>query len=464
MDSHIQLIGESPRYSFRVTYPSPAVLTEAGYGRVAHIPFIQDSTLNYHVLGSRFLIDRGLAKWPLPQRAITSKSLKTFAYALSNYLEWCNARSVDSVTADYLELLINRYQHEMQSGIWSETGDALSATTINQRIDTAIAFQRWCADKNLRPPVVIPTKANVVKIASRHGSGKKQSKTTEVRKGRARVPKRRLGMPSEEAVGAWLNRIHAKPKVGPTEALLCETVLETALRKSEVAALRWDFLPADLASWPIVDRSADHDKQMVLVTLRYGTKGSEYGQDHGDKIGPEQTILMPMDLAMRLHHYRNKERPKAIVIACRKGKTATEQRSIRDESVHLFLNAVTGERYTPSGVYEAWRSVQLPQPGWTVHQGRDFWACTVLWKAMIRWRKLLEEAMNLTLDEATHTLLHNDVMSIIELQIKPQLRHANSETSLIYLQWLFDRVGVALDLHQNYVESIATEDSEDRLE
>lgn len=300
---------EQKRYSFRVTYPIPAILDEHGFGRVADVPFIQDSSLNYHQLGSRFLIDRALAKWPKPARAITPITLKTLAAALCNYLDWCDARAVDPVVAEYLPILIRRYQREMTEGIWSASGDGLSPITINQRIDVALEFQQWTADKGLRPELDIPTKTITRERHSKGSGGRMETEDVEVRKGKMRVPKRHLGMPSEEAVGAWLQRIYSRPVLGATEGLICETVLETAIRKSEVAALRKEFLPDDPGDWPIVDRAVAPEHQMLFVTIRYGTKGPEYGADHGDKIGPEQTIKMPMKLAMRLHHYRNTERP-----------------------------------------------------------------------------------------------------------------------------------------------------------
>ena len=443
------------RYSFRVTYPIPEILEEHGFGKVADVPFIQDSTLNYHRLGSRFLIDRALAKWPKPAREITPATIKTKAEALCNYLDWCDARSIDPVTAEYLGVLTNRYQWEMTNGVWSADGEGLSPRTINQRVDIALELQQWATDKNLRPEVEIPTKT--VLRERRGKGGKKEMESVEVRKGKMRVPKRRLGMPSEEAVGAWLQRIYAKSVLGGTEGLMCETVLETAIRRSEVAGLRKDFLPSDPDEWPIVDRAVATEHQMVFVTIRYGTKGPEYGADHGDKIGPEQIIKMPMKLAQRLHHYRNTERAKAVTVAMKKGKSAPEQRRIRDNTVHLFINPKTGERYTPSRVYDAWRSVRLPQRGWTVHLGRDFWACTTLWRAMTRHKKLLEEALERKLDDMTLDLFKNDAMSVIELQIQPQFRHVSRETSMTYLQWVADRMGVALDLHQTYVESLASE-------
>lgn len=457
VDFKCLLMDKPERYSFRVTYPIPEVLERHGFGKVADVPFIQDSTLDYHQLGSRFLIDRALAKWPKPAREITPTSLRTIAAALCNYLDWCDARTVDPITAEYLPVLIGRYQREMTEGTWSASGDGLSAVTINQRVDVALEIQQWAAYQGLRPDVEIPTKTITRERHSRGSSGRRETDKVEVRKGKKRIPIRTLGMPSEEAVGSWLQRIYSKPVVGNTEGLMCETVLETAIRKSEVAGLRKDFLPEDPVEWPIVDRAVAPEHQMVYVIIRYGSKGPKYGKDHGDEIGPEQTIRMPMKLALRLHHYRNTERPKAIIVAMKKSKTGAEQKRIRDNTVHLFINPKTGQRYTPSRVYSAWISVPLPQQGWTVHHGRHFWACATLWRAMISYKKLLEEALEKNLDPITITLFKSDAMSVIELQIQSQLRHASRETSMIYLQWLAERLGVALDLHQNYVESLATE-------
>ncbi|MBS1229801.1 MAG: hypothetical protein H6R17_3078 [Proteobacteria bacterium] len=448
---------EQKRYSFRVTYPISDILDKHGFGKVADVPFIQDSTLNYHQSGSRFLIDRALAKWPKPAREITPATIKTNAEALCNYLDWCDARTVDPITAEYLPILIGRYQREMTEGDWSASGDGLSAVTINQRIDVALEFQQWAAYQGLRPEVEVPTKT-ITRERRRKGSGGgRKAESIEVRRGKMRINKRTLGMPSEEAVGAWLQRIYLKPVVGGTEGLMCETVLETAIRRAEVAGLRKDFLPADPNEWPIVDRAVAPEHQMVFVTIRYGTKGPKYGTDHGDKIGPEQIIKMPMKLALRLHHYRNTDRPKAVMVAVKDGKTAAEQRRIRDNTVHLFINPNNGERYTPSRVYDAWRSVPLPQRGWSVHSGRDFWACTTLWRAMVSFKKLFEEALERKLDDMIVSLFKSTALSVIELQIQPQLRHVDRDTTMIYLQWIADRLGVALDLHQNYVESLATE-------
>jgi len=49
------------------------------------------------------------------------------------------------------------------------------------------------------------------------------------------------------------------------------------------------------------------------------------------------------------------------------------------------------------------------------------------------------------------------IMDVINLQIRPQLRHANSDTSLIYLHWAIDRtnVGLAIKYEKAFEDRIA---------
>lgn len=456
-------------YTYKVVYPIPEILTEAGYGKVAHVPFILDSKLQYHVVGSRFLQDRALGIWDPKNRGAshrayppTSKSVRSFANSIANFLEWCDVRDVDPMKAEYARDLIGRYQTEMIKGIWSATGTGLAAQTINLRVSHAIDLLTWAADKGMREPLDVP---RVTKIIRGHGAAHSSvahlGKEVAVRQGKLRVSKRHLGFPSEQEVGEWLHRLYSKPVVGPTEGLLCETILETALREAEVAGLRVDTLPLNPSEWKVASRDVALKHQMVIVDIRFGTKGPEYGWDAGDKIGPVGTIRVPMNLALKLHEYRNTGRSKALAVAIKKGKTVSEQRKIRAEAVHLFLNPKTGQRYTPSRVYDAWRSVDLPRKGWHPHLGRDFWACTTLWMRMETHRQLLEHSLKRKLDESVVAAVRSNALSVIELEIQPQLRHVSKETTMVYLQWLGDRLGVSLDVHENYVESLSTEGEEE---
>jgi len=450
-------------YSYKVVYPSSQFLIDAGYAKVALVPCIFDARPGYHRAASRFLMDRGLGLWDPAHRGSrvltqppSSISLKNYADWLVNFLEWCDIRTVDPMKAEYTSELIGRYQKEMAEGIWSNDGTGLAERTINLRVSLATEFLTWAADKGMRGALVVPTVTRTFLRGSATSSVSHLPVQREVRKGKLREHKRRLGFPEEKEIVAWLNGIYSKEFVGPTEGLLCETILETALRETEAACLRVDTLPRDCRDWKIPNPNADVENQSVLVEVRYGTKGPEYGWDHGDKIGPVGTIRIAMPLALKLHEYREKVRPKSLSVAIRQGITVAEQRRIRDNTVHLFINPKTGQRYTGSNIYDIWRSIDRPK-GWSPHLARDFWACSILWRRIEDQRKLLEHALKTNVDESILAALQSNALAVIQLEIQPQLRHVSKETTMIYLQWLADRLGVNLNLHQNWVEQLSEE-------
>lgn len=454
-------------YSYKVVYPTPQNLIDAGYGRVARLPCIIDSRPGYHRAASRYLIDRGLGLWDPTSRGKkesllppASISIKNYAHWLANFLEWCDVRTLDPMTVEYVSGLIGRYQKEMLEGIWSSVNTGLAERTINSRVNTAIEFLNWASDKGMRAPLVVPTITRTFLRGSATSSVSHLPVQVEARKGKLREHKRRLGFPEEKVIAAWLDGIFRKEFVGPTEGLICETILETALRETEAACLRVDTLPRNREDWKIANPTAAVENQAVLVEVRYGTKGKEYGWNHGDKIGPVGTIRIAMPLALKLHHYREVIRPKALSVAIRQGSTAAEQRRIRDEAVHLFINPRTGRRYTGGNIYDIWRSVERPK-GWSPHLGRDFWACSLLWRRIEDQRKLLEHALKTNLDETVLAALQSNALSVIELEIQPQLRHVSKETTMIYLQWLADRLIVNLNLNQNWVELLSDESNDE---
>lgn len=447
-------------YCYKVVYPTTAFLAEAGYAKVAHLPCIFDSRPGYHRVGSQFLIDRGLGYWdpkhrgkvqlPIPPTAI---SMKNYADRLANFLEWCDRRGLDPLMVEYSCDLIGRYQQEMLKGIWSANNRRLSENTINQRIETAIDFATWAADKGLRAEFTVPKITRTHIAHSAFSSVGHELRHVEVREGKLREPKRRLGFPSVSEINAWLSRVYAKPITGTTEGLICETILETALRREEAACLRVDSLPLKKSDWIVPNPEAAPENQAVLVKIKYGVKGKEYGRDHGTKIGPVGVIRMPMPLALKLHEYRKIDRANALTIAIQKGRTLAEQRMIRSETVNLFLDPLTGRQFTGAKIYETWRSVERPK-GWCPHLARDFWACSLLWRRMEAQRKLLELALRTEVDKTTLQALQMNAQSVIELEIQPQLRHKSPDTTLIYLQWLSDKLNINLNLHQNLVDEL----------
>jgi hypothetical protein len=454
-------------HPFLVFYPTNDFLEQRGFGRVAHLPFILDSRPGYHRVANQFLIDFGLGEWNLQTRGAemasttppTDRTMHTYAHALKNYLEYCHARSKDPLNAQYQIDLLQGYQGEMLAGSWSRDNKKLSGKTVNGRVDVACMFLQWAVDKGMREPFFIPKKQHSVSIASPHSSGARSSKQVESRRGKVRVNKRRLGFPDEKVIGAWLGRVREKC---PVDGLIAELILETAIRREEAACWRVDTLPIDPDEWQVVNQDRPIEHQAVVVQLRVGTKGHQYGLDHGDKIGPEGDILLPMPMALKIHEYRQKVRPKALTLSLRKAKSATEAKVLRENKVHLFLDPDTGERYSGQKIYDFWTSkpAQCPR-GWHPHLARDYWSCSVLWKHLEEQKALLESVIKNKADPSVLKILALDIEGFIQLTIQPQLRHRSLETTLLYLQWVSDRLGVNMNFHENYMQQLNEGDIDD---
>ncbi|RQZ76985.1 site-specific integrase [Burkholderia cepacia] len=431
--------------NYTVYFSDSGITTKAGFGKVAHLPCIFDSRPGYHRLGSRYLIDRGLGVWTPKNRGMaveavapSDQTILNYAHWLANFLEWAELRGIDLFTCTYAEHVQGRYQTEMLDGIWSRDAVGLKPSTINLRVQQACDFLTWMSDKGLRSPFHIATETVRVKSRSATSSVGHRSKEIEVRKGKVRQNKRRLRMPTDAQLDAWLGRVYGK--AGDTKGLMCETILLTAMRREEVACWRVDTLPPEKKDWHINNPAAPRNQQQVQISIKFGTKGPGYGYDHGDKIGPVRSIWIPLELAERLDEYRRKHRNSALRKWV-KSVPASEQRRRINEVVHLFLDEQTGARITSKHLYQAWTSAELPFEGWSPHLGRDWWACSVLWREL----KKHEHLLSLGVETAT-ALLESTAMSIIRLQIQPQLGHAHDSTTMIYLQWVTDMLSVGLSV------------------
>lgn len=432
--------------SFKVCYSDPTVTTKAGFGKVAHLPFILDNRPGYHRLGSRYLIDRGLGTWNPETRGKgpratrpSKKTIKNYASWLANFLEWAEVRGIDLKTCEYAEHVQGRYQSEMTQGLWSAKGGGLQPTTVNPRVQQACDFLTWMSDKGEREPFDIPTEKVKVRVGSATSSIGHRAKEVTRRVGKVRQNKRRLRMPTEAELSIWLTSVQAKH--GRLMGLICETILLTGLRIEETAALRADTLPEDPRRWHLTNADAPKSEQQVLVDIRYGAKGPDYGEDHGDKVGPERSILIPLTLAEKLHAYRQRLRNPALKKWVSGAANVQERKERIAGAVHLFLHEKTGKRITADNIYRAWKKAELPFEGWSPHLGRDWWACSTLLREIERHERLKE------LGPAVATQLLESVgMTVIRMRIQPQLGHKSETTSLIYLQWVSDRLGVALSI------------------
>lgn len=436
--------------SFTVYYSNPALTAQAGFGKVAHLPCIFDGRPGYHRQASAYLIDRGLGYWnPLTRGTDASSvpptynTILNYAHWLANFLDWANIRGVNLATCSYGEHVHGRYQKGMAEGSWSRDGKGLGARTINVRVQQACDYLTWLSDKGLRPPFAIPMHTQTIRLGSAMSAIGHQSAEIQVREGKVRQNKKNLRMPTDSELTEWLEKVYAR--AGYSKGLMCEVILLTALRREEAACLRMDTLPEDPVDWHRSNSDAPLEEQRVRVSIKFGAKGPCYGYDHGDKIGPERSIWMPLTLAERIHEYRKRKRNAALKLWVNGGGSLEGKKARISDTVHLFLDEKTGKRLNAKSLYNAWTSVELPYKGWSPHLGRDWWACSVLWNEMKKHVLLAK------LDMSTATaLLESTAMSIIRLQIQPQLGHADDSTTMMYLEWIVSMlsVNVALELER----------------
>lgn len=432
--------------NFSVVYSLADGRFASRYPALQHLPFILDARPGFHRLANSYLVERGLALWSpaalsagRPNRIPTKQTMLSYAQWLANFLEWADVRRVDIQTCSYVVHVAGRYQSEMLKGLWSRDGLGRAPATANLRVQQACDFLSWMADRGHRQQFDVPYETLQVKIGSATSSMGQVSREVRSRTGKVRNKKRVLHMPTDDLVRKWL--VAVQESAGATCALMCETILLTAMRREEVTSLRTDTLPENPREWQIANPLAPHDQQQVRLSIRFGTKGAGYGEDHGDKIGPERSILIPLRLAQRWHEYRRHSRNLAFKRRL-DGVRGVQARLKRSQSaVHLFLRQRDGERFAGKELYDAWVSADLPIGGWSPHQGRHWWACSVLWREL----KKHERIASLTGDIAA-ALLESTAISIIRLHIQPQLGHAQDSTTMIYLQWVVDMLGTPVSL------------------
>lgn len=445
-----------PERGYRVLYATAGYLAKRGFGAEEGFPYIFDGQMRYHRIANQFLLDLGKGVWSLKTRGTspsmrpTAATMRHYAHSVGNYLEFCEAAGVDPLKTEYLALL-QQYQQAMLDGRWSARNERLSGKTVNVRVDAAIMFLTWAADKGMRKSFVVPTFRRSIALGRQHSSGVKSTKEVEARKGKVRVAARRLRMPQESEVVQWLLRMQGRSQ---TEALIAELILESAIRREEAACWRLDTLPLDPQDWEI-DSSKPQADQQVRVTIRYGTKGPDFGSDHGDKIGPERQIHIPLQMAQKLHDYREYVRPQAIRTLLKQARNGREAKALREGAVRLFLHPQTGERYTGQQIYDGWTAPSVDCPkGWHPHTGRHFWACTLLWRHLQSDAALAEALVNASSRSAVSVGIKSALMGtvgdFINLTIKPQLGHVSSETTMIYVQWVADRLKLNLNLMEKY--------------
>ncbi len=437
--------------AFYVFWADSFNIAKRGYGRVAHAPFIFDSNWKYHREASTYLIERATCTWPDTKdshvrRYPTKKSLQSYAESLTNFLEWAISRTINWRTASYTEHLYECYQKEMLNGRWSASGKPLSSETVNRRIDEACSFLKWAAARGLRREFSILTEIVFRRDHTARNSHGHRAREIKARIGRVRPDPKDLRLPTDAEIGRWLRAVGIQK--GPTKNLMCRLVVDTAIRREEAAAWRVDTLPERVEDWHVVGEE-------VRVTIKYGCKGQDYGEDNGDKIGPARHVWMSMTMAYALHDYRRGRRLAARAKWVRTAPTKEEQRArITQPSPHLFLSDENGMRITAASLYDAWTDVAyLPFPGWSVHGGRHWWAC----KRLLREHQKRMVQLGTGVGVIPLDWLSGNALSDIQLHIRPQLGHIDKDTSESYVRWVIklletDGLQIAYQDHLDEIE------------
>jgi integrase len=251
--------------------------------------------------------------------------------------------------------------------------------------------------------------------------------TVESRAGTVRPHPKVLRLPTFDETDRWLEAVRLQR--GATKALVCELILETAIRRSEAAEWRVDTLPLDPAQWHIVGEN-------VQVTIKYGAKGSKYRDENSEEHGPPRAIFIPLAFAYRLHEYRETRRLTALAKWVKAGATQAERaRRRRELPVHLFLSEYSGVPVSRGAIYEAWTEVaNQPFKGWSPHGGRHLWACRKLLSGLERNARIAGRL----LDAMPGDWVTGQSQTDLDIIIRPQLGHVDRETTLRYLQWVHE--------------------------
>lgn len=410
------------------------------YPGLAHIPFIVSSQHGYHRLTNSYLIELGLGAWGAKSggrdtvgRARTARTMRTYAEWLANFLEWCDVNSANLYTCTY-QNHVRRYQKDMTSGAWSRGGKELSGKTANYRAQQVCDFLAWMHWKGHRCPFIVPYTEKQVSLRSHADTDVRLAKTVRIREGQAdKSLDRPLIPPENEEVRQWAEDVYQTQ--GQTIGLMCETILRSAIRREELVCLRVNTLPLDRRDWVIANPEEPEAKQLVLITIRYGTKGRGYGNDNGDKIGPERTIQIPSELADLWDEYRKGKRNAALKVRLSRADSPTARRQLFESTVHLFLREEDGLRFSGEEIYRRWTKIKIGRKSWSPHKGRHWWACSILWDHI---------AKNPTFTDVRRAdlrLVRDSAEEVIRLIIQPQLGHSDSSTTEKYLRWIMAKLG-----------------------
>lgn len=385
----------------------------------------------YQEFPSKFLRERALRTY-LPRNArlsidaLTPASMQSFGESICNFLEWCELRNLDWRLLNYETHIIDGYQKEMSAGSFSASHRGLLPSTVNSRVNEACNFLEWAGTRGLRTKFEVPTVTISVSRNNPTLSHGHKAKKIEVRVGAARPNPKSLHMPSREAVAKWLESVRIEK--GITKHLMAELVINTGIRREEAVQWRMHTLPERKADWKIKGGE-------VEVKIEYGAKGPKHYNEYGDLVGPQRIVFVPLEMAEKLHNYRETKRLKYFAKYVKNGKTQEDRNDRKNRPFQqLFLSDFTGEPVSSQTFYDAWTEAsRIPYKGWSPHPGRHYWACNELLKEL---EKTLAALKNLDRSQIPLDWIRGNAQDTIFLRIKPQLGHIDPATTELYVSWV----------------------------
>jgi len=421
---------------YAVIQPDRDALIEAGYASVAHVPFLLAFNGYYPAEANRYLRARALCEWTLRmgndsppsksrRRFLTAQSCLAMAKRLACFLRWCESTERDWRTVTYREDLL-AWQTGLFKGTASESGKPLTEATTNNLVAEACYFLTWAAEvpredlsgDHLREGFEVPTNPFSFKVGKGQGA-KTHHKDVDARVG-ALVPRpSKLHLPSPREVGPWMRALRVRSHV---KAMMSELILETGIRISECNQWRVDTLPPP-DKWKV--RAGK-----VAVEIKHGNKGRKITPDSTEAVKPRD-VLVPLNLAERMDHYREITRPNQLRLWIKSGKTKEERdrRSRAPKPLRLWLSETTHQPFANVQLYRAWTQAEHCPDGWHPHAGREYFAVEMV----VEWvRNDLESRHSNRLPDLTW--LQGAMRDQVRLILTPLLGHVDEETTMKYLR------------------------------
>ncbi|MFN7519501.1 MAG: hypothetical protein ACK5Q0_02925, partial [Lysobacteraceae bacterium] len=203
---------------------------------------------------------------------------------------------------------------------------------------------------------------------------------------------------------------------------MSELILETGIRISECNQWRVDTLPPR-DKWKV--RAGK-----IPVEIRHGIKGRKIYADSTESVNPRE-ILVPLELADRIDHYREITRPNQLRIWIKAGKTKEERdrRARSVKPVRLWLSEITNQPFANVQLYRAWTQTAHCPDGWHPHSGREYFAV----ETVVEWVRNDLDARQY--DRAPDlTWMQGAMRDQVRLILTPLLGHVDESTTMQYLR------------------------------